>query len=206
MICEGQTEEMFVKEVLSPDFPELALLPMLVGPRGKRGGGVTYQRTLRSITPLLRQERNCTCTTFLDLYGLGEGWSTSVQRDSNALEQYLAKGVAEEMGSGWNPIRFRAHIQPHEFESLLFSNPAALALALRRQECSEALVAIADQFESPEHINNSPETCPSRRLGRLIPGYRKPLFGTMAAQAVGLADMELKCRHFAQWLAWLRTL
>ena len=44
VICEGQTEEMFVKELLQPEFfPKgIYLNPMLVGIPGHKGGNFKF--------------------------------------------------------------------------------------------------------------------------------------------------------------------
>lgn len=74
------------------------------------------------------------------------------------------------------------------------------------EQLEAELVQIAAQFDSPEHINNSPHTAPSKRVKALIPGYQKPLMGTLAALEIGLAAMRDKCTLFNDWLERLEAL
>ena len=51
-----------------------------------------------------------------------------------------------------------------------------------------------------EHINNSPETAPSKRLEALIPGYAKVKNGTQLSEAMGLGAIMAQCPHFKKWI------
>ena len=55
--------------------------------------------------------------------------------------------------------------------------------------------------DSPE--DDSPTTAPSKRIEALVPGYQKPVMGTLAAQEIGLQTMREACPHFGQWIARL---
>src|SRR5699024_7654332 len=92
------------------------------------------------------------------------------------------------------------------FEALLFSDPEAFARGVGREQLSQALIQIAEQFESPEHINNSSMTAPSKRIEVLMNDYEKPLMGSLAALEVGLATMRAKCSLFDAWLMRLEVL
>jgi hypothetical protein len=59
---------------------------------------------------------------------------------------------------------------------------------------------------SSQDIDDSATTAPSKRILALAPTYRKPIDGTLGAQAVGIDRMRAECPHFAQWLAWLEEL
>jgi hypothetical protein len=97
--------------------------------------------------------------------------------------------------------RFIPFIQMYEFEGLLFSDPEKMALGMDREDLIGSFQQIADNFESPEHINNSPQTAPSKRILNLIRGYEKPLMGALAALEVGLDSMRDNCELFDQWLS-----
>lgn len=62
--------------------------------------------------------------------------------------------------------------------------------------------------DSPEHINDRPETKPAAHLECELsnPSYRKPRHGPIAAQKIGLAKIEAECAFFAAWLAQIRKL
>ena len=111
--------------------------------------------------------------------------------------------------SGCDPARFLPHIQPHEFEALLFSDVHALAAV--EAGWSGAVVALAEVragVATPEDINHGDTTKPSSRLETLLrsPGYRKLRHGPIAAERMGLHRMEQECPHFARWMACLRAL
>ena len=101
------------------------------------------------------------------------------------------------------PDRFLPHIQPHEFEALLFSDPGKFALV------EPAWQKYAGQLEgawrppsTPEHINDGSETHPSARLRNLLrPRYSKVRHGSAVSARVGLDRMRVECCHFGSWLA-----
>ena len=64
-------------------------------------------------------------------------------------------------------------------------------------------IAIRNRFSTPEEINDSPATAPSKRVESLVPRYQKPLMGTLAAQQVGLAAIRKACPHFDNWVRTL---
>jgi hypothetical protein len=110
---------------------------------------------------------------------------------------------------GCDPARFIPHIQPHEFEALLFSDVGALAaVEAGWAAAAGALCQVRDGAATPEDINDGYETKPSARLEELLhsPSYRKLRHGPIAAERIGLSRMEDECPHFAAWIAKLRAL
>ena len=67
-------------------------------------------------------------------------------------------------------------------------------------------LAIRGAFSSPEEINDSPQTHPSRRIVDLMPNYQEPLFGNLAALEIGLGRIRAECPHFRAWLERLEQL
>ena len=67
------------------------------------------------------------------------------------------------------------------------------------------ILLLALSFSSPEEINDSPETAPSKRVEALIPGYQKPLMGTLAALEIGLEKIRDACPHFNNWLSQIEA-
>ena len=65
---------------------------------------------------------------------------------------------------------------------------------------------IRDQYNSPEEINDSPQSHPSKRITEIIPTYKKPLNGSQAAAKIGLDKMKQECPHFRDWLKRLEPL
>jgi hypothetical protein len=90
------------------------------------------------------------------------------------------------MDKSWNPKWFVPYIMMHEFESLLFSDCQQFTSAIGREDLSPKLQAIRDKYNSPEEINDSPQTHPSQRILDLMPDYQKPLYGNLAAMQIGI--------------------
>lgn len=93
----------------------------------------------------------------------------------------------------------------HEFEGLLFSHCERFSRGIGRPELAPQLQIIRDRFGSPEEINDSPTTAPSKRIEALIPTYKKPILGIAAVLAIGLETIRSACPHFRSWLERLET-
>lgn len=215
VICEGQTEEMFVNEMLAPVFfPKgIQLVPALVGKPGHKGGNFKFQRLQADVKNRLLGDRTAYCTTFFDYYGLPQGFPGKDALVAHADIRDKAAAVQDAMVDelirfiGQDPMRrFIPFVQMYEFEALLFSDPEAFAIGVDRIALNQHLSAISAQFETPEHINNSPVTAPSKRIEALIADYQKPLMGTLAALEVGLDVMRARCALFNDWLTRIESL
>jgi hypothetical protein len=153
----------------------------------------------------------------VDFYGLpqhGEGaWPgraeathLEVRRKAKTVEDALLKDVSSVMGGGFYPNRFLPFVLMHEFEGLLFSDCAAFCQGIGRPDLEPHFSQIRNEFETPEDINDSPVTAPSKRVEELVPGYEKPLFGTLAVLEIGLDRIREQCPHFNDWLSNLESL
>jgi hypothetical protein len=217
VFAEGPTEEQFIKRVVAPALRHLQVFlkpQMLKTSQEARGGAINFDRLKFNARNTLRQQPTAVLTTLLDLYGLDTSFpgfeeakskpdlASRVTHLNTALHQELVTHV------GCRPERFIPHIQPYEFEGLLFSDTVALSQTEPGWQAREAkLAAVRADFETPEHINNSIETKPSRRLEQLLqPGYKKTRHGPLAAERVTLAAMERECLHFRLWMEALRNL
>ncbi len=220
---EGQTEEAFVNEVLAEYLVHVgydSVSARIIGNarlRRRRGGIRAWPPTKRDIVNHLRQDPGCMATTMVDFYALpqhGDGaWPgraeaahVHVQQKASLVEAALANDITEEVGAELNPCRFIPFVVMHEFEGLLFSDCAAFSQAIGQEELEPQFTLIRNSFETPEHINDSPETCPSMRVINLVPGYEKPLFGTLAVLEIGLDRIRSECPHFNSWLQKLEAM
>jgi len=73
LICEGQTEETYVRDVLSPILARNNIFitaQMIPSSKTQKGGALSYPRVKRYIERLLKQETNTYVTTFLTFMGL----------------------------------------------------------------------------------------------------------------------------------------
>ncbi len=217
VFAEGPTEEQFIKRMVAPSVRHLQVFvkpQMLKTSQEASGGAINFDRLKFNARNTMRQKPNVVLTTLLDLYGLDttfpgfEEAKATPDMDSrvNHLETALAEALVAYVGC--RPERFIAHIQPYEYEGLLFSDPLALAQTEPSWQASwPKLAAVRAAFPTPEHINDSYETKPSRRLEQLLrPGYKKTRHGPLAAERVSLAIMERECPHFRGWMECLRAL
>jgi hypothetical protein len=94
----------------------------------------------------------------------------------------------------------------HEFEGLLFSDCDALSRGIGRPDLQRQFESVRRQFATPEEINDSPDTAPSKRMESIVPGYEKPLLGILAVLEIGLVRIRAECPHFDGWLSQLESL
>jgi hypothetical protein len=163
------------------------------------------------------KDPGCIATTMVDYYGLPqEGaarWpgrararSQSPLQRAPSVERALLDDVVAEIGTRLNPERFIPFVVIHEFEGLLFSDCGAFSRGIGLPSLEADFRAIREQFSSPEEIDDSPITAPSKRVEALVPGYQKPLLGTLAVLEIGLARIRAECPHFNGWLQKLESL
>ena len=104
----------------------------------------------------------------------------------------------------------RPYVQMHEFEALLFSDISKFERLgdSWNNESQTRLQRICDDFKSktPEDINNSAQTAPSKRLHAIFPGYSKIDDGPLIAEDIGLDTIRSKCPLFDQWIGELEKL
>jgi hypothetical protein len=215
---EGQTEETFVNELLSAHLVDSGFDDIRVrlagNPRKQRGGIRPWQGVKRDILRHLKEDHSAIAAIMVDYYGLPFDWPGRAEAPSKNLtsakaehvESALLDDITTDMGARFDPRRFAPLVMMHEFEALLFSSPDRFALSLGRGDLAADLRAIRQSFASPEDINDSVATAPSKRIERLFPVYEKPLYGVIAAMEIGLPTMRQECTHFNDWLERLESL
>jgi hypothetical protein len=215
VICEGQTEEMFVNEILVETFlaKDVYLIPALIGKPGHKGGNFKFDRLLTDVQTRLLGDKTAYCTTFFDFYGLPEDFPGKKQAKTkngaaakaHCLLKELTEKLKEEVGE--NPLtRFIPYVQMYEFEGLLFSDPVKLAQGIDQPNIQGQLQQVRNSFASPEEINDSPITAPSKRIINLYSGYEKPIHGSLAAIEIGLNVIRQECAQFNDWLNRIESL
>jgi hypothetical protein len=217
VFAEGPTEEQFIKRIIAPALRHLQVYvkpQTLKTSQDASGGAVSFDRLKFNARNTLRQKPDAVLSTFLDLYGLDTSFPSFVEAKAQtqlngrlqSLETALHAAIVDY--AGCRPERFIPHIQPHEFEGLLFSDTQALVQVEPGWNVGgSTLQSVREKFETPEHINDSYETKPSRLLENLLkPGYKKTRHGPLAAERIGLSQMEKECAHFHGWMNKLRAL
>jgi len=211
ILVEGQTEESFINEAIVPLYAaeNIFIQPIIVSTsRGHKGGVVSYAKIKPQIEKLCRQDRNAWVTTFFDLYALPNDFPkksnseyavlNNCQDKVNFLETALQQDIIEQ--------NFFPYIMLHEFEALLFVDPDQFAGWVDDSDIVQKLHQIKSHYNSPEEINDSPHTAPSKRILGLIPDYDKVVQGTIIATDIGLNEMRRQCSHFNSWLVRLEGL
>lgn len=203
IVVEGQTEEAFIKELVSPYFMQNEIYdirPVLIQTsKGHKGGFVNYEHLKNDLFRLLKsQGQDVIVTTFVDFFRCPK---LPNQNDIYMLPSHLQKVEAMEksISDDINDWRFIPYIQLHEFEALLFSAANGFEMYFEDQ-ISREIQSIIDAFDNPEEINSSPETAPSKRLIRIIPDYDKVIYGNMIALEIGLPTILSKCPRFRGWI------
>lgn len=207
IVCEGQTEETFVKHILASYFLSLNLnlIPTIAtSSKGHKGGALNYDRVKPFITNLLKSNKKAFVSTFFDYYALPNNFPKYHEQKGDIYEKIkiLEQGFFENINDEFNSKRFFPHIQPHEFESLLFSDIESIIEAdpeWDKQKSLAELEKIIQEFQNPELINNSRKTSPSHRLKSLFKTYKKVLHGRIIAQKITIQTMRIKCPHFDEW-------
>lgn len=202
IVVEGQTEEAFVNDLLTPYFGETyqlwSVTPILIRTSATgRGGFSNYDYLRRDLLRLLR-ETDVVVSMLVDFFRCPETpgkefWSRKVGHlaEVEERERQLALDIVND--------RFIPYIQLHEFEALLFASSEGFTSYFDSRE-AEPLVQVCTTFPNPEEINTSPEGAPSKRLLQAVPYYHKVKHGRAIAQAIGIQVMLECCPRFAAWI------
>lgn len=219
VLCEGQTEQGFVEEVLKPYLIEngvTAVKTVLVTTNKKknaRGGAVSYAHAEYDLNVMLSSnidneyERHI-FTTMFDLYALPDSFPG--YQDAHAIVERYERVAAFELA--WSDAvgsqRFIPYIQLHEFESLVFCGLDYLKLMYK--ECDkniDKLKSVLEEVGNPELVNDKPDSAPSKRIIKAIEGdkktrynYDKPKSGKYVTKMVGIEQLRAQCRHFNEWI------
>jgi Domain of unknown function (DUF4276) len=164
------------------------------------------------ILRILAQEKalDTFCTTMIDLYAIHSDFPGLDEAEKlRHLPRQRVEKLEESFGADIGDRRFIPNIQLHEFEAILFANPAAFESYYtdRGNEIAE-LEAIAMNHESAEDIDDGPQTSPSKRIIDCLPDYEgaKPTAGPQIAEMIGIDVIRRSCPHFNSWLTTLETL
>lgn len=210
VLCEGQTEEGFINRVLAPFLWEsgLYLKPIRVTAKltatEKRSSGVSKYSKIRSdLVNLSKGDRGGFVTTMFDYYALPKETPGIENNDANVYRRITA--IESEIERDLGLPNCFVHLMLHEFEALLFTDPSKFAPYASAKEI-EAIQRVREKFDTPEHINRSKDTAPSKRLEAIIPKYAKITFGTLVAERIGMPRILAECKHFAAWVDKIRSL
>lgn len=216
ILCEGQTEELFVKEVLKP---YLAVRGIIVKSRllmtnvklGVKGGLISYAQAKRDLAMWVRQSQKTVSeshyfSTMFDLYALPDdfpGYERVVQGDVYAYVRKLEAAFYNDCGIGEN---FIPYIQVHEFEALVLCGLDKLKEEYPDSaEAIDTLNHVLNAFAgNPEAVDSGKATAPSKRIINVLDGqyhYDKSKSGMAVTKSVGIDTLRARCRHFDDWIS-----
>ena len=222
VLCEGQTEQGFVEEVLKPYLllnGVTAVKSIMVQTNKKlnaRGGLVSYKHAQTDLQIQMASNRDTEYqrhifTTMFDLYALPNNFP---DYDACVRIQDRYKRVTsleKAFSSDINSIRFIPYIQLHEFESIVFCGLDYLKDLYPgcERKCA-SLFADIQEIGNPELINDKPATAPSKRIinaieskQRPLYSYNKPRTGKYIASKVSIDTLRLMCPHLNDWIQQL---
>ena len=167
----------------------------------------------RTFMPSFTTGGNAYCTCLIDFYGIDSdfpGKKEAARKSGLSDKQRVVcdaffDKLAQTLKEG-EMRRFIPYVQMHEFEGLLFSDPSQLVSAIRRQDLAQHFWDIRHEFDTPEHIDDSPVNAPSKRIQKVFPRYRKVQMGERAARAITLKKIRQQCPLFNGWLVKLESL
>ena len=217
VFCEGPTEQGFCEQVLRPHlFPtgDGIIHTLAVGKSAHHHVyGVNKYGMLRKFilnTIRGRANHNVYFTSLLDLYALPSDFPGMASNTRNADNPYpYVEALEKEIEDDISHYQFYAHLQLHEYETMLFAAPEAFAIAFDNcGEQIEDLKRIAASEPSIEHIDDGIYTAPSKRIISILPAYggMKSIAGPDIAEFIGIGHIRAKCPHFDQWVSRLENI
>lgn len=210
LLVEGQSEEAFVKKLLTPHYAELGLylVPIVAStsPRQK-GGVVSYAKIRPQLVRLCRQHAYGYVTTLFDLYALPGDFpgKASAAYPSLGSGAQKAEFIEAQMAADIGERNFIPNLLVHEFEALLFAGIDSFKVWTDDDNVLRPLSKIRGAMQ-PEDINDGPLTAPSKRILAAFPAYQKTLHGPSIACDTGLHAIRAACPHFDRWLESIEAL
>lgn len=209
--CEGETEQEFCKDVLAPYFLPKEIYIEYPTIKHSHGGIVAWATLKKQLVNHL-YEGDVAVTMLVDYYRIKEsylfpGWEEAKQIE-NVFDRMrlLFTRMKEDMPAEFRE-RFIPYVQLHEFEGLLFSDISVFSHNFTSEELQMDLLDIAVRSaNTPEEINNGPDTAPSVRLMKAISGYNKVVYGACLASEIGLSVICNKCKLFNEWIISLENI
>lgn len=207
VIAEGETEESFVNNILIPYFNSLGIYNYIQCFKTKHSnGGLSKYSYIKQDVISTIYETDVVVTTLFDLYRLPSDFPGYKQDNvlshdvwAEGIENQIKKDIEQEKGRRFD--NFIPYIQLHEFEALVFSSIAGIDALFEKSEVDyQGLQNVINNYPNPEDINNGPNTAPSVRLQRLVPGYDKVIYGVEIIKEIGMDTVLSKCPRFNRWI------
>jgi hypothetical protein len=222
LVVEGKTESTFVNQVLRDYLFKESSEKIFVDARCVqtnkkhsilyKGGGRNYILIENEIKRWIRQENKLDVwfSTMFDLYKLPVNFPSfkSSQQIYNPYQRIELLEEAFYRGIGYE--HFIPYIQLHEFEAFLFCDLEKMNEEFYnvKKAIQKILKGLPKGINSPEEINDDPNTAPSKRLIKEIPEYEgaKVSSAPNIIMRIGIDAIRSKCPHFNEWIIKLLNL
>ncbi|MGA4990560.1 DUF4276 family protein [Nonomuraea bangladeshensis] len=212
ILCEGQTEETVVREVIEPYLRgsdvyvtwSIFTTKRPAGGPSHRGGLSTWGKLASEIRLLLGDSSITVLTTLLDYYGLPTdvpGMSTRPSASPHDRVTHVERAMADSI----KDPRFLPHLVLHELEAWVLLGHDALGELTGDDALARAVQAIVTQARGAELVNDGASTAPSKRLLRLFPLYRKTSDGPLVIAEIGIDAIRNACPHADAWFFAVQT-
>jgi len=208
VVCEGETEETFVRRVLSVHLTQKTFKPSCLG--GIESNG--YKKLVGAVRQWLRTKGITHVTTMIDFYKLPSDFPRKTQATSDPSDPYdkvrsLEKALAEEI----QDARFIPYIMLHEFEALLLTK-TGLEIIRKRARVGKSdrswkeLQRDLARVKTPEKLNDDANSHPSARIKKIWPRFKKTTDGVGILEQVPWEELCAACHHFGDWIRKLEAL
>jgi hypothetical protein len=205
VVCEGETEETFVRRVLSGRLTQKTFMPSCLGGIEPNG----YKKLVGAVRQWLRTKGITHVTTMIDLYKLPSDFPRKTQAHSDPYKKVcsLEKALAEEI----QDARFIPYIMLHEFEALLLTK-TGLEIIRKRARVGKndrswkELQRDLARVDTPEMLNDDANSHPSARIKKIWPRFKKTTDGVGILEQVPWEELCAACHHFGGWIRKLEAL
>jgi len=205
VVCEGETEETFVRRVLSVHLTQKILKPSCLGGIEPNG----YKKLVGAVRQWLRTKGITHVTTMIDLYKLPSDFPRKTQAPSDPYEKVcsLEQALAEEI----QDARFIPYIMLHEFEALLLTKTGLEIIRERARvgkndRSWKELQRDLARVGTPERLNDDANSHPSARIKKIWPRFKKTTDGVGILEQVPWEELCAACPHFGDWIRKLEAL
>ena len=214
MLVEGQSEEIFVKQTLTPFLAErgVHVLPPIVlwtkgitSGGGFRGGVSNCNQIRRSLLPLT-YDTDAWVTTLLDFYGLPDDFPGYQEALGPGDPRQHVLALQERFAAEIGHPRLIPFFALHEYEAWLFTAPDVVAEHFGKAALAAKVRSAVNHAGDPELINHGENTHPKARLRGMGASYKETSDGPTLIEKIGIPAIRGACSHFAGWLDRLEAL
>jgi hypothetical protein len=219
IIVEGSSEENFVNDVMVKHFAPLHIFISArkirtgwdkLNNKPAKGGLLKYNKFRNDVLRWIESDRgraNTFYTSFIDLYAFPKDtespYTIQIQQIVDPYQKIAA--LENAIRQNINHPTFIPYVQLHEFEALLLVDPDRLLGMYPDGQTGVNRLKKDIGNTSPELINESAQTAPSKRIIQYLPDYegQKAQVGPLVAEDIGITELRNKCSHFNEWISKL---